>query len=75
MSSLVERLRVKSDRKQFYTIDLSDDDDDDSMPSKSQTTQEKFERIVRSDAVCYFLPFCFYYFCVIHFILCCTHFP
>ncbi|XP_050891252.1 CHD3-type chromatin-remodeling factor PICKLE isoform X2 [Lathyrus oleraceus] len=51
MSSLVERLRVKSDRKQFYTIDLSDDDDDDDlMPRKSQTTQEKFERIVRSDA-------------------------
>ncbi|CAK8569972.1 unnamed protein product [Lathyrus sativus] len=51
MSSLVERLRVKSDRKKFYTIDLSDDDDDDDlMPSKSQTTQEKFEKIVRSDA-------------------------
>ncbi|GAU17724.1 hypothetical protein TSUD_07860 [Trifolium subterraneum] len=49
MSSLVERLRVKPDRKRFNTIDESDDDAD-LMPRKRPKTQEKFERIVRSDA-------------------------
>ncbi|OIV96461.1 hypothetical protein TanjilG_07853 [Lupinus angustifolius] len=48
MSSLVERLRVRSDRKPIYNID--DSDDDDLLPRKPGTTQEKFERIVRSDA-------------------------
>ncbi|XP_027356637.1 CHD3-type chromatin-remodeling factor PICKLE isoform X2 [Abrus precatorius] len=49
MSSLVERLRVRSDRKPIYNIDESDDDAD-FLPRKSGTTQEKLERIVRSDA-------------------------
>lgn len=51
MSSLVERLRVRSDRKPIYNID--DSDDDDFLPRKPGTTQEKFERIERSDAVCH----------------------
>jgi len=54
MSSLVERLRVRSDRRPIYNLDESDDDAD-LLPRKSGTTQEKLERIVRSDAVCYFL--------------------
>ncbi|RDX76252.1 CHD3-type chromatin-remodeling factor PICKLE, partial [Mucuna pruriens] len=49
MSSLVERLRVRSDRRPIYNIDESDDDAD-FLPRKSGTTQEKLERIVRSDA-------------------------
>ncbi|CAL0327180.1 unnamed protein product [Lupinus luteus] len=46
MSSLVERLRARSDRKPIYNID--DSDDDDFLP-KPGTTPEKFERIIRSD--------------------------
>lgn len=53
MSSLVERLRVRSDCRPIYNIDESDDDAD-LMPRKCGTTREKFERIVRSDAVSYF---------------------
>ncbi|KAE9588990.1 hypothetical protein Lal_00012672 [Lupinus albus] len=49
MSSLVERLRVRSDRKPIYNIDESDDDAD-FLPRKQGTTQEKSDRIVRSDA-------------------------
>ena len=56
MSSLVERLRVRSDRKPIYNIDESDDDAD-LLPGKRGTTQEKFERIVRTDAVCFFYLF------------------
>ncbi|KAK7283118.1 hypothetical protein RIF29_12416 [Crotalaria pallida] len=48
MSSLVERLRARSDRKPIYNID--DSDDDDFLPRKPGTTQETFETIVRSDA-------------------------
>lgn len=55
MSSLVERLRVRSERKPIYNIDESDDDD--LLPRKTAATQEKFERIDRSDAVCYSVPF------------------
>lgn len=50
----MERLRVRSDRRPIYNLDESDDDAD-LLPRKSGTTQEKLERIVRSDAVCYFL--------------------
>ncbi|KAF7830339.1 CHD3-type chromatin-remodeling factor PICKLE isoform X1 [Senna tora] len=49
MSSLVERLRVRSDRKPVYNIDDSDDDAD-FLPGKPGISEEKFERIVRSDA-------------------------
>ncbi|KAI4337260.1 hypothetical protein L6164_015699 [Bauhinia variegata] len=49
MSSLVERLRVRSDRKPVYNLDDSDDDAD-FLPRKPGATEEKFERIVRSDA-------------------------
>ncbi|GAU27028.1 hypothetical protein TSUD_313900 [Trifolium subterraneum] len=48
MSSLVERLRVRSDRKPIYNIDESDDDD--FLVKKPGTSQEKFERIDRDDA-------------------------
>ncbi|XP_073223963.1 CHD3-type chromatin-remodeling factor PICKLE isoform X2 [Cicer arietinum] len=48
MSTLVERVRLRTDRKPIYNTDESDDDAD-LMPIKHQTTQEKFERIVRSD--------------------------
>jgi len=54
MSSLVERLRVRSDRRPIYNLDESDDDAD-FLPRKPGTTEEKLERIVRSDAVFYFL--------------------
>ncbi|XP_052291231.1 CHD3-type chromatin-remodeling factor PICKLE isoform X2 [Citrus sinensis] len=50
MSSLVERLRVRSDRKPIYQLDESDDDADFEQ-GKPGTTVEKFERIVRIDAV------------------------
>ncbi|KDO67497.1 hypothetical protein CISIN_1g000482mg [Citrus sinensis] len=49
MSSLVERLRVRSDRKPIYQLDESDDDADFEQ-GKPGTTVEKFERIVRIDA-------------------------
>jgi hypothetical protein len=61
MSSLVERLRVRSDRKPVYNIDESDDDAD-FLLGKPGTTQEKFERIVRSDAVCFFYLFFYSYY-------------
>ncbi|XWS17860.1 hypothetical protein CRYUN_Cryun33cG0104600 [Craigia yunnanensis] len=49
MSSLVERLRVRSDRKPIYNLDESDDDAD-FVSGKSGKTEEKLERIVRTDA-------------------------
>ncbi|KAK6237044.1 hypothetical protein QUC31_020837 [Theobroma cacao] len=49
MSSLVERLRVRSDRKPIYNMDESDDDAD-FISGKSGKTEEKLERIVRTDA-------------------------
>ncbi|XP_027333357.1 CHD3-type chromatin-remodeling factor PICKLE [Abrus precatorius] len=49
MSSLVERLRVRSNRKPIYTINESDDDSE-MLPRKHDKPQEKFERIARSDA-------------------------
>lgn len=52
MSSLVERLRVRSDRRPIYNLDESDDDAD-LVHGKSGMSQEKFEKIVRSDAVCF----------------------
>lgn len=64
MSSLVERLRVRSDRKPVYNIDESDDDGD-FLPGKPVRTEEKFERIVRNDAVCCFLPFASLVFCLV----------
>ncbi|KAK7311902.1 hypothetical protein RJT34_10364 [Clitoria ternatea] len=48
MSSLVERLRVRSDRRPIYNID--DSDDDEFLPRKPGITQEKLERIERDDA-------------------------
>ncbi|KAK7260935.1 hypothetical protein RIF29_27236 [Crotalaria pallida] len=48
MSSLVERLRVRSDRP-VYNIDESDDDAD-ILPKKHKTTREKVEKIIRTDA-------------------------
>lgn len=50
MSSLVERLRARSDRRPVYNLD--DSDDDDFMSGKSRSV--KIERIVRDDAVGYF---------------------
>ncbi|GAV59961.1 SNF2_N domain-containing protein/Helicase_C domain-containing protein/Chromo domain-containing protein/PHD domain-containing protein/DUF1086 domain-containing protein/DUF1087 domain-containing protein/CHDCT2 domain-containing protein [Cephalotus follicularis] len=49
MSSLVERLRVRSDRKPIYKLDESDDDAD-FVTKKYGTAQEKPEKIVRADA-------------------------
>ncbi|PRQ42235.1 putative DNA helicase chromatin regulator PHD family [Rosa chinensis] len=48
MSSLVERLRTRSDRKPIYNIDESDDDPDFGT-GKPGRAQEKFEKIVRTD--------------------------
>lgn len=47
MSSLVERLRIRSDRKPVYNLD--DSDDDDFVPKKDRTF-EQVEAIVRTDA-------------------------
>ncbi|CAH9086176.1 unnamed protein product [Cuscuta europaea] len=49
MASLVERLRVRSERKPIYNIDESDDEADIKR-GKSGHSQEKFERFVRTDA-------------------------
>lgn len=49
MSSLVERLRVRSDRKPVYSLDESEDEFD-IMHGKSKNTQT-FEKIDRTDAV------------------------
>ena len=54
MSSLVERLRVRSDRRPIYNLDESDDEFD-LVHGKSGLSQEKFEKIVRTDAVCFYL--------------------
>lgn len=48
MSSLVERLRVRSERKPVYNLDESDDDD--FVFGKPGKSQEQIERIVRPDA-------------------------
>ncbi|CAN8289375.1 unnamed protein product [Cochlearia groenlandica] len=48
MRSLVERLRIRSDRKPVYNLDVSDDDD--FLPKKDRTL-EHVEAIVRTDAV------------------------
>lgn len=55
MSSLVERLRARSDRRPIYSLDESDDDD--FLPAKNRTAPEKFEKIVRDDAVCFCILF------------------
>ncbi|KAK8654913.1 hypothetical protein V6N13_107509 [Hibiscus sabdariffa] len=49
MSSLVERLRVRSERKPIYNLDESDDDAD-FVSGRSRKTEEKLEKIVRDDA-------------------------
>ncbi|XP_038711495.1 CHD3-type chromatin-remodeling factor PICKLE-like isoform X2 [Tripterygium wilfordii] len=49
MSSLVERLRVRSDRRPIYNLESSDDDAD-FVHGKSGSKQEKVEKIVRDDA-------------------------
>ncbi|XP_057522880.1 CHD3-type chromatin-remodeling factor PICKLE-like isoform X2 [Amaranthus tricolor] len=48
MSSLVERLRVRSERRPVYSLDLSDDEADLGR-GKSGDPSEKPERIVRED--------------------------
>lgn len=48
MSSLVERLRTRSERRPIYSIDESDDDD--FVLRKPGVTQDKLEKIVRDDA-------------------------
>ncbi|PHT45768.1 CHD3-type chromatin-remodeling factor PICKLE [Capsicum baccatum] len=47
MSSLVERLRVRTDRRPIYSLF---DDSDDEVDKKSEPRQEIFERIFRPDA-------------------------
>ncbi|XP_042503732.1 CHD3-type chromatin-remodeling factor PICKLE [Macadamia integrifolia] len=49
MSSLVERLRIRSDRKPLYNVDDSDDDAD-IVHRKSGPAQQKPEKIIRTDA-------------------------
>ncbi|XP_037493511.1 CHD3-type chromatin-remodeling factor PICKLE [Jatropha curcas] len=48
MSSLVERLRVRSERKPVYNLDESDDDE--LISGKPGKSQEPIEKIVRPDA-------------------------
>lgn len=49
MASLVERLRVRSDRRPVYNLDESDEEAE--KPGKSGTKKQEYEKIVRSDAV------------------------
>uniref|UniRef100_A0A2P2L869 Chromodomain helicase DNA binding protein n=1 Tax=Rhizophora mucronata TaxID=61149 RepID=A0A2P2L869_RHIMU len=49
MSSLVERLRARSERRPIYNLDDSDDDSD-FVSGKPWKSQEKVEKIVRDDA-------------------------
>ncbi|TYG38483.1 hypothetical protein ES288_D13G227000v1 [Gossypium darwinii] len=49
MSSLVERLRIRSDRRPVYILDESDDDAD-FVSGKSGKTDGNLEKIVRTDA-------------------------
>ena len=58
MSSLVERLRVRSERRPIYNLDESDDDAD-FVSGKAKKPQEKIERFVRDDAVCFFSSYFF----------------
>ncbi|XP_043696234.1 CHD3-type chromatin-remodeling factor PICKLE [Telopea speciosissima] len=48
MSSLVERLRIRSDRKPLYNLDESDDDAD-IVHGESGRGQQKPEKIIRTD--------------------------
>lgn len=58
MSSLVERLRTRTERKRLYTEDDSDDDlfvvkkGKPVPPPAPDASPEKSERIARDDAVC-----------------------
>lgn len=52
MSSLVERLRVRSDSRPRYSLDDSDDESD-ILLGKSKNA-EQFEKINRDDAVIFF---------------------
>ncbi|CAN4097907.1 unnamed protein product [Withania somnifera] len=47
MASLVERLRVRTDRRPIYSLF---DDSDDELDKKSEPRQEIFEKILRPDA-------------------------
>lgn len=53
MSSLVERLRARTERRRLYAEDDSDDDDVFMERGRSgpASAPEKYERIVRADAV------------------------
>lgn len=51
MASLVERLRVRSDRRPVYNIDESDDDADIKRKSGTGTSSDKIEKIERPDVV------------------------
>lgn len=47
----MERLRVRSERRPVYNIDVSDDEAD-IRHGKSGQPSETFERMVREDMVC-----------------------
>ncbi|XP_076940431.1 CHD3-type chromatin-remodeling factor PICKLE-like [Bidens hawaiensis] len=49
MSSLAERLRVRSDSRPRYSMDDSDDESD--LPLGKSKKSEKFQKLVRDDAV------------------------
>lgn len=51
MSSLVERLRVRSERRPVYNLDESDEEFD-YKHKKPGSTQEIYERLERDDKVC-----------------------
>ncbi|GKU87355.1 hypothetical protein SLEP1_g1763 [Rubroshorea leprosula] len=56
MSSLVERLRARSERRPIYNLDDSDEEADFEH-GKPGKTKEKLEQIDRTDAVCFLFFF------------------
>lgn len=63
MASLVERLRIRSERRPIYNIDDSDDENDFvKRNSGSGSSHDKIEKIERPDAVVFaFLPLPYVY--------------
>lgn len=51
MTSLVERLRVRSDRGPIYNADVAEDSDEEFLDPEHGSSRHKIEKIVRDDGV------------------------